>query len=460
MSSAITFAPGRDSAFPTLAVVATSFGFGLVQLDVSIINVALARIGEDLSADVTSLQWVVDAYAIAFASLLLGAGALGDRLGSRRIYVSGMALFTLASLGCGLAPGQGVLIAARVLQGVGASVLVPCSLALLTHECGGDAALRTRAISLWTAAGSVALSAGPLLGGLLVDTVGWRSIFLVNLPLGGIGVWLTYRAVDETPTSERSADLVGQLLAVAMLLCLTGAVIEGGRLGFGAPWVIGGFVAAAASGIGFLAAESRASEPMLPLGFFRSATFSVATLVGLTINLTLYGMIFVLGLYLQQVLRYSPLQAGMAFLPFPVALGLANIGAGHIAGQYSARIRMAIGLGIAAVGFWLLSHVHGNSAYWSLLPGMIIIPIGIGLAVPLMTATLLSTVPRDRSGTASGVLNTVRQAGGAMGVALFGALLGAHGVAGMRVALVVSAIALLVVGLTAALPRYSRSGPR
>ena len=456
MSSAITFAPGRYSAFPTLAVVATSFGFGLVQLDVSIVNVALARIGQDLSADVANLQWVVDAYAIAFASLLLGAGALGDRLGSRRIYVSGMALFTLASLGCGLAPGQGALIAARVLQGVGASVLVPCSLALLTRECGGDSALRTRAISLWTAAGSVALSAGPLLGGLLVDTVGWRSTFLVNLPLGGIGVWLTYRAVAETPTSQGFADLPGQSLAVIMLFCLTGTVIEGGRLGFGTPLVLGGF-AAAASGAGFLVAESRVPEPMLPLGFFRNATFSVATLVGLTINLTLYGMIFVLGLYLQQALHYSPLQAGVAFLPFPIALGLANVAAGHIAEQYSPRVRMAIGLGVAALGFWLLSHVHGNGTYWSLLPGMIIIPVGVGLAVPLMTATLLSTVPRDRSGTASGVLNTVRQAGGAIGVALFGALLGAHGVAGMRAALAASAIALLAVGLTAVLPRYSQS---
>jgi DHA2 family methylenomycin A resistance protein-like MFS transporter len=460
MNSAITLAPGRDSAFPTLAVVATSFGFALVQLDVSIITVALARIGRDLSANIANLQWVVDAYAITFASLLLGAGALGDRLGSRRIYLSGLALFTLASLGCGMAPGQGALIAARVLQGVGASVLVPCSLALLTHECGHDAALRTRAISVWTAAGSVALSAGPLLGGILVDTVGWRSIFLVNLPLGVIGIWLVYQAVAETWPSQTAADPAGQSLAVVTLFCLTGAVIEGGRAGFASPLALGGFVAALFSGIGLLAVESRVSDPMLPLGFFRSATFSAATLLGLVINLTLYGLIFVLGLYLQQELHYSPLLAGLAFLPFPVVLGVANIAAAYVAGGYSPRTRMAIGLGVAAVGFCLLSRLHGNSAYWSLLPGMVMIPAGVGLAVPLMTATLLSTVPRDRTGTASGVLNTVRQSGGAIGVALFGALLAAHGVAGIRIALMLSAAVLAVVGLTAGLPRYSRSAPR
>lgn len=440
-------------------IVATSFGFALVQLDVSIVNVALARIGTSLGGSISSLQWVVDAYAIAFASLLLGAGALGDRLGARRTYVAGLIVFTLASLGCGLAPGEASLIAARVLQGIGAALLVPCSLALLTHAYGDDEAGRTHAISLWTAAASTSLAAGPLLGGMLVDSLGWRSIFLVNLPVGAIGVWLTYRTVSEAPRRNGSIDLLGQALAVPMLLGLTAAVIEAGRLGPAAPFVIGSLALAAVCGSAFLVVEARAQEPMLPLGFFHNATFSAATLVGLVINLTLYGTIFVFALYLQQALHYSPIRAGLAFLPLPIVLGFANVAAGRIGVRFGRGRRMALGLSIAAFGYWLLGQLHTNSTYPSLLPALMVIPAGVGLAVPLMTSALLATVPRSRSGAASGVLNTVRQAGGAIGVAVFGALLAGHGVAGVRFALLGSAVLLVVVAPIAAIAVQPRCSP-
>ena len=257
--------------WPTIA--ATSFGFALVQLDVSIVNVALARISDSLGGEVAGLQWIIDSHAIAFASLLLAAGSLGDRFGARPAYIGGLTLFMIASVACGIAPGTGTLIAARALQGVAAALVVPCSLALLTHACGDDGAARARAISLWTAAGSVTLSAGPLLGGVLVDALGWRSIFLVNIPIGAAGIWWTWRTIAETPRRDGALDLPGQALAMLMLLALTGAIIEAGHRGMNAPLVIAGFVGAPLCGAGFLWREARTADPMVPLGFFRNPTF-------------------------------------------------------------------------------------------------------------------------------------------------------------------------------------------
>ena len=439
-----TTLPRRRAARLTLwpIIAATSFGFALVQLDVSIVNVALARISESLGGGVAGLQWIIDSYAIAFASLLLAAGALGDRLGARRAYIAGLTLFAIASVVCGVAPGTGMLIAARALQGVGAAFVVPCSLALLTHACGDDGAARARAISLWTAGGSVTLSTGPLLGGVLVDALGWRSIFLVNIPIGAAGIWWAWRTVAETPRRDGALDLPGQALALLTLLGLTGAIIEAGRLGMDAPLVIAGFAGALLCGAGFLLREARAVDPMVPLGFFRNPTFGAATLVGLVINLTLYGTIFLLGLYLQQILGYSPAIAGFAFLPLPVVLGMANVAAGTVGHRFGLRIPMTLGLMIAGIGYWLLARLNATTNYVSLLPGLVVLPLGVGLSVPLMTSALLATVPRTHSGVASGVLNTVRQAGGGIGVALFGAFMAGGGVAGIRSALILSATLL------------------
>jgi DHA2 family methylenomycin A resistance protein-like MFS transporter len=373
---------------------------------------------------------------------MLAAGSLGDRFGARRAYLCGLTLFALASGGCGVARGVGALIAARALQGVGAALVVPCSLALLTHACGSDAAARARAISLWTAAASVTLAAGPPLGGLLVEILGWRSIFLVNLPICALGVWLTWRVVAETPSQKRALDPAGQALALLTLLGLTGSIIEAGRLGFAAPLVIAGLLLTVLCAGGFLVVEARRQDPMLPLGFFRKPAFSAAALVGLIINLTLYGMIFVLGLYLQQYLGFSPIKAGLAFLPLPVVLGLANLASGPLGARFDRGILIALGMLTAGLGYWLLSRLDGNAGYSAIVPGIVVIPAGVGLAVPMMTSALLSTVPQARSGIASGVLNTVRQAGGGIGIALFGALMASRGVHGIEIALVASAALL------------------
>jgi DHA2 family methylenomycin A resistance protein-like MFS transporter len=405
-----------------LTVFATSVGFVLVQLDVSIINVALARIGDGLHVGISGLQWVVDAYVLTFASLLLSAAALGDRIGPRRMFILGLAVFTGASALCGLAPGPAALIAARVLQGVGAAALVPSSLALLSRACGDDTGLRMWSVGWWTGAGSVGLAAGPLLGGIMVDTLGWRSIFLLNLPIGLAGIWLTRRLVAVSPGTETRIDWPGQVLAIVTLLCLTASVIEAHTLGWSSPIIIAGLAAAMLSLAGFIAAEHRQADPMLPLDFFRHRTFSGATAVGFLLNMALYGALFVLGLYFQVTRHWSAWISGVAFLPLPVVLGLANVFAGRIGAILGAPGAMTAGLLAAAAGSASLAGLDGTSPYGRILLGLVLIPGGIGVAVPLMTASLLGSVPQPRSGVASGVLNAVRQAGGAIGVALFGGL--------------------------------------
>src|SRR5581483_6405913 len=392
-----------------ITIIATSLGFVLVQLDVSIVNVALAQIGIDLRSDVAGLQWVVDSYSLLFASLLLFAGALADRIGARKAFIGGYGLFVAASLACGLAPIPAILIVARAIQGIGAAFLVPCSLALLNHACRDDGVLRARAVGLWTAAGSVALAIGPVLGGLLVHALGWRSIFFVDLPLGALGIWLTWRFVGESTIHQGSRlDLAGQILAIVTLSSLTAAMIETGVLGWFSPLVLLGFGIALICGVAFVLSEARIRTPMLPLTFFRNSTFSAATLVGLAVNFTLYGGLFILSLYLQQLRHFSPLAFGIAFLPFPLVLLVSNLAAGWLGGKSGSRSLMVVGLLIAAVGYWLLHGLDTATPYIAMLPGLLVLPLGIGLAVPAMTTALLSSVPQSRSGIASGILNTVR----------------------------------------------------
>jgi MFS transporter, DHA2 family, methylenomycin A resistance protein len=432
-----------------LTILAASLGFVLVQLDVSIVNIALAKIGADLGTPVAGLQWVVDAYALAFAALLLSAGALGDQIGARKGFTIGFAAFVVASLGCGLAPGPIALIVARTAQGIGAALLVPCSLALLNQAAAGDARLRATAVSLWTAAGSVAMAVGPVLGGLLVDTWGWRSIFLINIPIGIVGILLTQSFVEESATRHHTFDPAGQLLAILALVGLVGAVICSEGSGFTST-VCAALIIAIISAVAFVFVESRVSRPMLPLDFFRQPTFTAATLVGLGVNFTLYGVIFVLGLYLQRIRGYSPIISGLAFLPLPIALLFSNLSAGSLSKRFNLRSLMVIGLLIGAIGYWSLHSIDAGTSYLWMLLGFIVIPLGVGLAVPAMTTALLTAVPASRSGVASGVLNSVRQSGGALGVAVYGALLNEKGVAGVQLSFLFSAVLLTVAAIVAA----------
>ena len=282
-------------------LAAASLGFVVVLLDVSVVNVALESLRVGFDTDVAGLQWVVNAYTLVFAALLLTTGALGDRLGAKRVFMAGFALFTLASLGCGLATSLGALITARIVQGLGAAMLVPTSLSLL-QQAFPDPVARSRAVGWWGAAGGIALAAGPVLGGLLVTHIGWRSIFLINLPIGLLGLCLTLRiAPTAVARTSQSFDLAGQCTAILALGSLTAALTEAGRLGWQHPFVLGGLAFSFLAGGLFLRLESRSSHPMLPLTLFRNSTFSVASTAGLIVNFAYYGLVFVFSLFFQSI---------------------------------------------------------------------------------------------------------------------------------------------------------------
>ncbi|MEO8884371.1 MAG: MFS transporter [Devosia sp.] len=445
-------------------VTAASFGFVVVQLDVTIVNVALPAIGKSLNAGIAELQWVVDAYSLVFAVLLLSAGVIGDRFGSRRAYLAGFGLFALASLACGFAPTAATLIAARAAQGIGAALLVPSSLALLNHASGHDAALRAKMVGIWTAAGGVSIAAGPVIGGLLVASVGWRAIFLVNIPICVLAVFLTLRATSNAAaeSNQKGLDLLGQGLAIAALTGLVGAVIEARPLGIAHPVVIGGAIVAVLAGLAFVVVEQRVHEPMLPLKFFGQRNFSTATVFGISVNLTYYGVIFVLSLYLQQVKGWSATQAGLAYLPLTAGFIASNMASGAISARVGSRLPMIAGGLIGAVGFGLLALLNADSSYWAMLPPFILIPAGMGLAVPAMTTAILGSVERSASGVASAVLNTARQAAGAIGVALFGALAsGDQIVSGLQLSALISlALVLCAAGLAAIGMHDAKAPPR
>ncbi|CAH2895693.1 MAG: Uncharacterized MFS-type transporter [uncultured Paraburkholderia sp.] len=447
-------------------VLATvSVGFVVTQLDVTIVNIALPEIGANLHANVAGLQWVVDAYTLAFAVLMLSAGALGDRFGARRLYAAGIVLFALASLACGVASGAPMLVAARALQGIGAAAMLPNSLALLNQSYGHDPKLRARAVGLWTAAGAISIAAGPVAGGLLIAAFGWRSIFLVNLPICAAGflatlLWVprleaavpaTARAEtagpETAPPTPRGIDLSGQTLAIVALTAFVAAVIEWRPLGLSHPLVAGGFVLAALAGSAFVAVEARASAPMLPLSLFAGRSFSAAVLFGICVNMTYYGMVFVLSLYLQRVRGYTALQAGLAFLPLTGGFLISNVASGWVVGRFGVRVPMIAGAITAGLGYGLLHLVDASTPLIGLLLPFLLIPSGMGLAVPAMTTAVLASAQASRAGTASAVLNTARQAGGAVGVAAFGAL--ASGAAATQIVSGMQAATAISVGLLA-----------
>jgi DHA2 family methylenomycin A resistance protein-like MFS transporter len=418
-------------------LIAMSLGFAVVQLDVSVVNVAVRPIGAELGGGISALQWIVSAYTIAFAAFILSAGALGDRIGAKRLFVAGFALFTMASAACGLAPDIRVLIGARALQGLGAAVLVPCSLILLNHAYE-DA---SHAIGLWAAGGAAALSGGPLVGGALIAALGWRAIFFINVPIGLLGIYLTGRYASETPRAHgRGLDLPGQVAAVLALALLAGAIIQDP--------VFYPFAALALAA--FLLTELRTRRPMLPLGLFRRRSFSLAAAIGLSLNVAFYGLIFVLSLFFQRVQHRSALETGLAFAPMTGIVMATNVAAGRLARRFGARRVMLFGAVLAAGACAGLLGVDASTSYSAMVAQLIALGGAIGLIVPLMTSALLGSVDRSQSGIASGTLNTLRQTGSVVGVALFGSLIATSLVGGLHVALAISIALLLTTGALAA----------
>ncbi|HJP75215.1 MAG TPA: MFS transporter [Pseudonocardiaceae bacterium] len=442
-------------------LVATSLGFGVVQLDVSVVNVAINPIGADLGGGVAALQWVVNAYTLTFAGLILTAGALGDRIGAKRVFVAGFALFTVASAACGLAPDLAILIAARAVQGIGAAVLVPCSLTLLNHAYPA-ARDRARAVGLWATGASTTLSAGPLLGGVLTATLGWRAIFFINAPIGLAGILITLRAATETSrTASRGIDLPGQLAAVLTLTALAAAMIEGGQHGFTNPLVLTAFAVAAVAAAAFLVTEARAATPMLPLTLFRSPAFATATTIGLLMNIAFYGLLFVLSLFFQQAQHHSALVTGLAFAPMTIAIILANLTTSRLTHRLGTRRLIQLGALLMAAGCAALLGFGATAAYPALVVQLVALGYGLGLIVPAITSALLGSVERERSGVASGTLNTARQTGSVLGVALFGALISGPGalISGWHIALLISiGLAAVIIALASRRTGSARTG--
>ena len=431
------------------ALAATSLGFGVVQLDVSVVNVAITSMGSDLRVGVSALQWVVDAYTVALAALILSAGALGDRIGARRVFVAGFVLFTVASMACGLAPNLATLVGARAVQGVGAAILVPCSLTLLNHLYPEPRA-RARAVGIWAAGASVGLSGGPVVGGLLTSAFGWRAIFFINVPLGVVAIVLTLRHASETTRStDRGVDVPGQVLAAITLVLLAASMVAGGRSGFGDRTVLAGLGAVVMAGALFVYTEARRADPMVPLGLFRSRTFAASTAVGLTINIAFYGLIFVLSLYFRNVHHYSPLMTGLAFAPATGIVFATNLLSGRAAERFGAACCVSAAAVVVAGALLAMLAVGADTPYVALMIQLMLLGAGLGLIVPVMTSALLGSVARDRSGVASGTLNTARQTGSVVGVAMFGSFAAAGVVHGLRLSLLVAAGLALLTALFA-----------
>jgi DHA2 family methylenomycin A resistance protein-like MFS transporter len=403
-------------------IITTSLAFVVSQLDVSIVNVALPQIGRSFTAGISTLQWIVDAYTIAFAVLMLSAGGMSDLLGSKRLFQLGLLVFGLASVGCGLAWSSSALIGFRALQGVGSAIMIPSSLSILNNTFVHEPRLRARAVAYWTAGGGISIAAGPVLGGLLLNMASWRWIFLVNIPICLVGLILSIYLADSKKSEKRGFDIPGQFIWMLALTAFIAAIIEWHNLGAHSPYIYGGIIFSAVMLGLFIWREKVAASPILPLDLFKSTNFNVFIGLGMAFNGAYYGTVFVLSLYLQEVLHYSAFAAGMAFLPLTGGFLIANIISGIIMEKHGIRYPILLGLVVFAIGFGCLLIARQDTPYWQLLLPFFAMPLGMGVAVPAMTTGTLATVKVNRSGIASAVLNTTRQAAGAVGVAIFGTM--------------------------------------
>ncbi|GAA3148878.1 MFS transporter [Streptomyces rectiviolaceus] len=433
--------PGGDKrrTSPGLTLTAAMLGLALITLDASVVNVALPAIGDSLGGGMSGLQWVVDAYTLAFAALMLSTGALSDRIGATRAYAIGITVFTLASVACGLAPSLPVLIGARGVQGVAAAVVLPASLSLV-RQAYSDAAGRARAVAMWAAGGSVAVALGPVTGGALTTAWDWSGIFFINVPLGAVALVLLLRA----PRSERRPaplDVPGQLLAVLTLTALTFAVIEGGTTGLAA------LVVAVAAGAVFLRTEARQAHPVVPLALFRDRTVTITVAAGAACSVAFYGLIFVFSLFFQEVQGRSALWAGLMFLPMTGLIAVTNIFAGKLAARVGPRIPMLAGQSLAVLGLLALLFADAGTPALGLAFLMVPLALGCALTIPPLTAAMMDAVPADRAGLAAGVLNSARQVAGGLGIAAFGGLVAGDFVSGMRISLLIAAALLAASGV-------------
>jgi EmrB/QacA subfamily drug resistance transporter len=410
------------STTPPQILLTMSLGVLIAQIDTSVVNLAVKQIGVDLSASVNTLQWVVDAYNLVYASLLLTAGTLADLYGRRKIFALGIALFTVGSLICGLAPNAVVLITGRAIAGLGAALEVPTSLAILTVAYP-DIKERSHALGLWASCNGLAFIIGPTVGGVLVDAVGWRSIFLLITPLCALALVLTVTSVPESKDPKgRRLDLPGQALAVTALGALSLAVIEGPRWGELSSESVASFVISTVTAVSFLRRQANTDGALVPLTMLKNRVFSAGLAVATGMTFGMYAMLFLTPLYLQSARAVSALVAGLELLPMSVTFVIISQLSGKITNQFGPRVPMTAGMAMMGIGLFMLALIPVNDSLVVIEAALLVIGCGLGLNTGPVNAVAVANVPAARSGTASGLVNTARMVGATLGVAVLGAV--------------------------------------
>jgi MFS transporter, DHA2 family, methylenomycin A resistance protein len=403
-----------------LALYSICFGFFLVLLDTTALNVAMVAMEHEFNETISSLQWVINSYTLVFASILLIGGAVGDRIGSKRLYQIGLTLFTLMSLLSALSPNAGFLIGARSLQGLGAALMLPGSLALLSHAFP-DGEERAHAVGFWAGIASLGFAAGPVLGGILTHYCGWRSIFWINVPLGALAFGMNQCFVEETRVDNpRPIDWKAQVLILLALFCLNYGLIGAGGNSWTSPLNLGAFGLAILFGIIFVFSEMRSHAPALPGSLFSIPSFSVCVLIGAVLNFMVYGVLFIESLYLQNVRHFDALHTGLTILPFTVLPTVTMRLIARFNGRRFLKRRLICGHCLAAAGAVFLWLALRETGVGMTLAGLGLFGIAMGFIMPAMTAGVLASAPVSMSGLASGILNCSRQVGGTVGVALMG----------------------------------------
>ncbi|MCD9875366.1 MFS transporter [Streptomyces guryensis] len=397
----------------------------VVGIDMTIVNVALPVIQRSLHASVSGLQWTIDAYTLVIACLLMLSGSLADRFGRRRAFQTGLVLFSAGSLLCSLAPGLGWLIAFRALQAAGGSLLNPVAMSIIVSVFP-DQKDRARAVGVWGSIAGLSLAAGPVLGGLLVNGLGWRSIFWINVPVGVAAIALARRFVPESrAASARRLDPVGQVLVAMLLASTTAAIIEGGRLGWGSGLITALFVVAAVSAVALVAAQTRRREPLIDMRFFRSAPFSGAMLIAVAASAVLGGFLFLNTLYLQNVRGDSALGAGERTIPMAVALAVFATVSGRLVAAKGPRLPLVLAGTLQAIGALMFLRLEAHTPLWYIIVGYVVVGAGSGLVAGPVTNTAVSGMPADQAGVAGALASTSRQFGAAIGVAVTGSIIAA-----------------------------------
>jgi EmrB/QacA subfamily drug resistance transporter len=401
---------------------AVSVGLFMIMLDNTVVNVALNAIQHSLKLKTSELEWVVAGYALTFGAFMLTGGKLADLFGRRLMFVAGLIIFTGSSLACGLAGGASVLIAARVVQGLGAALMNPATLSIITVTF--PPRQRGTAIGIWAGVSALALAIGPLLGGIITERVNWNWIFFINVPVGIVGVVAAYAFITESKDTSREQrpDIPGLVTSTLGLFSLTYGLIEANSYGWGSTRIIVAFAIAAVSLTAFILLEMHQRLPMLDLSLFKNKTFAGANTVMLLIGLAMFGVFFYVSLYVQQVLGYSPIQAGASFLPWTVLIILIAPQAGRLSDRIGPRWIVTSGMVLIAGSLFLFSRMGAGETFWGLLPAMLLGGFGMSLAMAPTTATAMGSVPREKAGVGSAVLNSMRQVGGSLGIALMGAI--------------------------------------